>query len=156
MDQSSLATAVRPSGVRPHAMRFPGRSDTRRGYSFAAVWDGLERIFRRYVEEPSGIVKANPWLRTDDIDSPSFRHSHEFFSRSLLADAWSHFCTDGDGAPDYSDPFPTTPEEYRAKRFGELFSNVDERRPPKNENEERRVRAEIRVLSSRRRRTPSS
>jgi hypothetical protein len=135
-DQSSLAAAVRPSGVKPHAMRFQGRSDTRRGYSFAAVWDGLERIFRRYVGEPSGIVKANAWPRTND--SPTSRHFAEFFSRSLLADAWGQFCTDGDGSPDYSDPFPSTPEEYRAKRFGKLFSNVDKRRPPRDEDEERR------------------
>jgi hypothetical protein len=150
-DQTSLATAIRPSGVKPHAMRFQGPSSTRRGYSFGAVWDGLERLFRRYVGEPSGILRAHSWPRSND--SPTSAHYHDFFSRSLLADAWSHFCLDNDGFPDYSEPFPSTPEEYRAKRFGTLYEDVDERRPPKDDEEERRVRAEIRLLSSLRRRS---
>lgn len=138
-DVMALAAAVRPSGVRPRTMRFEHRGGTRKGYSREEVWDGAERIFRRYCHESSGVHMRQPdgWATLND----------EFCARCPLYSAWEQFCMNPDGEIDYSDPFPTTAEEFRAKRFGPLFLDVDKRRPPLNEKEERQVRRELAFLS---------
>jgi hypothetical protein len=148
-DAQSFAAVLRPGGVRPRPMRFAGREGTRRGYSLEAVTDGMERIFRRHVGEPSGIPR--PQIAPGKSDNAaSFAFYFEFFSRCLVADAWFHFWT-AEGVPDYTEPFPATPEDYRSRRFGELFADEDQRRGPANDQEERRVQLEIRALSRPRR-----
>jgi hypothetical protein len=147
-DVGSLAAAIRPSGVKPRPMRFPGSgaAGTLRGYSKDEVWRGIERIFRRHFGEPSGLAPPQPQPGVRDIEASSAMYK-EFFDRCPLADAWRHFWTIEGGELDYTEPFPSTPEEYRSKRFGILYADEDQRRPPANDEEESRVRHELRVLA---------
>jgi len=152
-DAQSFAAVLRPSGVRPRPMRFAGRVGTRRGYSSEVVWDGMERIFRRHVGEPSGIPRLvlTPGGRSTEAAQAL---SDEFFSRCPVAEAWRHFFRAGGelgGELDYSEPIPATAEEYASKRFGELLANEDQRRGPSSDQEERTVQREIRALSRPRR-----
>jgi hypothetical protein len=144
-----LAAVLRPSGVRPRPMRFANLAGTRRGYTLEVVWDGLERLFRRAVGEPSGVPRPRITPGKSDNDG-TFALYHEFFSRCPVASAWLHFWT-AEGDPDYTEPFPATPEDYRSRRFGELFADEDQRRGPSNDQEERTVQREIRALSRPRR-----
>jgi hypothetical protein len=148
-DPQSLAAVLRPSGVHSRPMRFADRVGTRRGFSLEAVTDGMERIFRRHVGEPSGVPR--PLVTPGNSDNAgTFALWAEFFDRCPVANAWLHFWT-AEGTPDYTEPFPTTPEDYRSRRFGELFSDEDQRRGPSNEQEERRVQLETRALGRPRR-----
>jgi hypothetical protein len=148
-DAQSFAAVLRPSGVRPRPMRFANLAGTRRGYSAEVVWDGMERIFRRHVGEPSGVPRPQVTPGKSD-NAATFALYFEFVTRCPVADAWLSFWT-AEGVPDYTEPFPATPEDYRSRRFGELFVDEDQRRGPSNEQEERRVQLEIRALSRPRR-----
>jgi hypothetical protein len=145
MNQVGIAALLRPAGVQPRTMRQLRGDLTLKSYSVGMLREGLDRLFRRYTGEPSGIE----WPRIGNIEDfiGNFHLYDLWWDRVPLFRAWKVYLDDSGDGTNLDGVFPTDEDEYTRYRYGTLYTDADERRGPGDESERREVKAELRALS---------